>query len=325
MFGLSWLFGALTIIDAEGAFDWLFVIFNTLQGFFLFVFFCVIGKDARDEWLNVLRCGRKKDTRSSTGPTSSHSRSTIRKSRPITEESHLTSHHRSRTLLRGAGMSPTHDLDSSVTDKKALELTSMGNGDLEPHSPVLSEAGETELVIANGLAHEEGVDGVSKVDLAATPPRDVQVPPHVLAKLRGPYYQVHEDERSHIQTEPPKSSEATPTFGEEVKLEVQQEEQAVSPTHENPTHLTEVQVQLEPLKEAEVGEKTEAAQDEDEAETTKDDVPLVERDVQVAIEEGEGDRRRESFHIELDLDFTQLTDLSYEPSAADSDDDGTHL
>ncbi len=308
MFGLSWLFGALTIIDAKGAFEWLFVIFNTLQGFFLFVFFCVIGEDARDEWLNVLRCGRKKNRRrSSTGPTP-HSRSIIRKSRPITEESHLTSHHHSRILLHSAGMSPTHDLNSSVTDKKALELTSMGNRDLEP---LLSEAGETELVIANGVAHEEGVDGVSKVDLAATPPRDVQVPPHVLAKLRGPYYQVHEDERSHIQTEPPKSSEATPTFGEEVKLEVQQEEQAVSPTHEDPAPLKEDQVQLEPLKGVEVGEKMEAAQDEDEAETTKDDVPLVERDVRVAIEEGEGDRRRKSFHIELDLDFTQLTDLNY--------------
>ena len=53
MFGLQWLFGALTIAEASLAFQWLFVIFSTLQGLFLFIFFCVLGKDAREEWLKL--------------------------------------------------------------------------------------------------------------------------------------------------------------------------------------------------------------------------------------------------------------------------------
>lgn len=59
LFGLTWLFGALTISDASLAFQFLFAIFNSLQGFFIFVFFCVLGKEARELWLQFLCRGRK--------------------------------------------------------------------------------------------------------------------------------------------------------------------------------------------------------------------------------------------------------------------------
>ena len=39
--GLTWIFGILAIGEAKLAFQWLFCIFNTLQGFFIFLFFCV--------------------------------------------------------------------------------------------------------------------------------------------------------------------------------------------------------------------------------------------------------------------------------------------
>ena len=54
MFNLQWLFGALTIAGASVSFQWIFVILITLQGLFLSVFFCVVGKNARGEWLNFL-------------------------------------------------------------------------------------------------------------------------------------------------------------------------------------------------------------------------------------------------------------------------------
>ena len=56
MFGLSWLFGALTIDKGSIVFQWFFVILNTLQGFFLFMFFCIIGSDAREELKNFFTC-----------------------------------------------------------------------------------------------------------------------------------------------------------------------------------------------------------------------------------------------------------------------------
>ena len=63
LFGLTWLFGALTVTGlrdttASTAFQILFVICNAFQGFFLFFFLCVFDKDARDFWLELLSCGR---------------------------------------------------------------------------------------------------------------------------------------------------------------------------------------------------------------------------------------------------------------------------
>ena len=57
LLGLSWIILMFTIIGADtsiyGAFavQWLFVFFNSLQGFFLFLFFVVLNRDARKLWL----------------------------------------------------------------------------------------------------------------------------------------------------------------------------------------------------------------------------------------------------------------------------------
>ena len=63
LFGLTWLFGALTVTGlgdttASTAFQILFVICNAFQGFFIFFFLCVFNNDARDLWLELLSCGR---------------------------------------------------------------------------------------------------------------------------------------------------------------------------------------------------------------------------------------------------------------------------
>ena len=59
LFGLTWVFGALTVHEASTAFQFLFAIFNSLQGFFIFLFFCVFGREGKAFWLQVLCCGRK--------------------------------------------------------------------------------------------------------------------------------------------------------------------------------------------------------------------------------------------------------------------------
>ena len=58
MLGLTWLFGALTVRESSIVFQYLFIIFNGFQGFFIFVFVCIGGKDAR-ELLIALICCRK--------------------------------------------------------------------------------------------------------------------------------------------------------------------------------------------------------------------------------------------------------------------------
>ena len=58
LFGLTWLFAILTF-SAPGlreTFQILFTIFNSFQGFFIFLFFCVFNKDALESWKSVLSC-----------------------------------------------------------------------------------------------------------------------------------------------------------------------------------------------------------------------------------------------------------------------------
>ena len=62
LFGLSWLFAALTITvsGVRTTFQILFAIFTSLQGFFIFFFFCVVSQEARESWKELLSCGRYK-------------------------------------------------------------------------------------------------------------------------------------------------------------------------------------------------------------------------------------------------------------------------
>ena len=57
LLGLSWLILMFTVVGADTniyatfAIQWLFVFFSSLQGFFLFVFFVALNRDARKLWL----------------------------------------------------------------------------------------------------------------------------------------------------------------------------------------------------------------------------------------------------------------------------------
>jgi hypothetical protein len=60
LFGLTWLFGILTFsVDGlREAFQILFTIFNSFQGFFIFLFFCAFNKEALESWKELLSCGK---------------------------------------------------------------------------------------------------------------------------------------------------------------------------------------------------------------------------------------------------------------------------
>ena len=202
MFGLSWLFGALSIDQGAIFFQWPFIILNTLQGFFLFIFFCVIGNDAREEWLNLLSCYRRK--KKGKQSTASHSRaSQVPKS---TKYSDLTTRYaQSYTIRRSVGLLPEpSQLDSSVYDSKApldQEMSTFDDHNLK------SIAEETDLVITNGSAVAEE----TKVDLSSkTQPEkprrkktSSQLPPHIQFKLKRPYYHVVVDQEESIPASSP--------------------------------------------------------------------------------------------------------------------------
>ena len=60
LLGLSWVILLLTFVGADTniyaafAIQWLFVFFNSLQGFFIFIFFVVISTDMRNQWKTLL-------------------------------------------------------------------------------------------------------------------------------------------------------------------------------------------------------------------------------------------------------------------------------
>ena len=47
LFGLTWIFGALTVVNANQAFQIVFALSNSFQGFLIFIFFCVLNTDVR--------------------------------------------------------------------------------------------------------------------------------------------------------------------------------------------------------------------------------------------------------------------------------------
>ena len=174
MFGLSWLFGALSVSQAAIVFQWLFVIFNTTQGFWLFVFFCVIGNDAREEWKKLLSCYRYKGGKKSTGASS-----TGKHRSRVTNETPLTSRKfASATIRRSVGLlekNESVDLDSSVAP---LEMNEMSPAKTNFIDSIIEE--DTSLIIANGLS-KLGYNDQPKA-------QDSQVPPQILFRLKRSNY-----------------------------------------------------------------------------------------------------------------------------------------
>ena len=171
MFGLQWLFGALTIAEASIAFQWLFVIFSTLQGFLIFVFFCVIGKDAREEWLNVFSCGRRFKRKD--GVTTSHASTNRRTSTLSTKLSSNRNY-----LLR----SSQADASFSVQPDSSVDCTSMVPVLSGNEAQVHGTSEETEFVITNGATDIMDSDMSIHIEETKDNSVDYQVPPHILER-----------------------------------------------------------------------------------------------------------------------------------------------
>ena len=159
LFGLTWLFGALTVTGfgsaaASTAFQILFVLLNAFQGFFIFLFFCVFSKDARESWLELLSCGRYHSKPSQAKHSSSGNVGTgtkVKTSSTGLANSNLTSAISSKTGYN----SSTDDLikEERYTD---IPLTSAAEQDKENPS-----------VVTFKEIHETNV-GTDKVDLGSS-------------------------------------------------------------------------------------------------------------------------------------------------------------
>jgi len=50
LLGTTWVFGLMAVKDAMVLFQWLFCIFNSLQGFFIFIFYILRSSEVLNEW-----------------------------------------------------------------------------------------------------------------------------------------------------------------------------------------------------------------------------------------------------------------------------------
>jgi hypothetical protein len=55
LLGLTWVFGFLAVSYVSLVFQYLFALFNTTQGLFIFIFYCLRRKDMRNQWSVFLR------------------------------------------------------------------------------------------------------------------------------------------------------------------------------------------------------------------------------------------------------------------------------
>ena len=80
--GLTWVIGVFAIGPLKLTLQILFTIFNSLQGVFIFLFYCLMNKKVQDEW-RVCLCGKSKDdvTSTSQGSRKSTSKFSLKSSR----------------------------------------------------------------------------------------------------------------------------------------------------------------------------------------------------------------------------------------------------
>ena len=55
LFGLTWVFGALTVSKADLAFQVIFALSNSFQGFLIFIFFCALNKEVQMAWKQLFK------------------------------------------------------------------------------------------------------------------------------------------------------------------------------------------------------------------------------------------------------------------------------
>ena len=62
LLGITWIFALLAVGKATIFFQWLFCVFNSLQGFFIFVFYTVRNQDVKKAWIKCRRRSKQKSS-----------------------------------------------------------------------------------------------------------------------------------------------------------------------------------------------------------------------------------------------------------------------
>ena len=167
LFGLTWLFGALTVTGlgdptALTIFQAFFVVLNAFQGFFIFLFLCVFNKKARESWLEVFCRGnyKSKSLHASKGKPTSSGTSAPQKKISSTASTNLTnSNLNSSALSNQNGFNSSADYLIMEEQQSEIPLTSTAKEGGKTKPAVVDNRGFPELEV-----HETNVDKKNKVE-----------------------------------------------------------------------------------------------------------------------------------------------------------------
>lgn len=187
LFGLTWLFGALTITDsAQGlrlTFSALFTVFTSLQGFFIFLFFCVFSQEARELWKETLSCGRYKSAflnpHLKTGTAEKQRR---QKNGSLSDTSQYTTNITGQSTIPNIkpSISTDNSMDSREDRPEECYQEPPAKIDLGKAADFASTADEEEVVVETDIDAIQCVDHTSDEDMEGEgdPSSDVQVKVH---------------------------------------------------------------------------------------------------------------------------------------------------
>ncbi|XP_078619588.1 uncharacterized protein LOC144886735 isoform X2 [Branchiostoma floridae x Branchiostoma japonicum] len=87
LLGLTWALAIFAIREANVVINYLFAIFNSLQGLFIFIFHCVMKKDVQNNWRRMIPCCPNPPPGSTAWSTRSHMRANRTRSSPVSNGS----------------------------------------------------------------------------------------------------------------------------------------------------------------------------------------------------------------------------------------------
>ncbi len=151
LYGFTWLsafFVATQEETANSAFQVIFTVLNSLQGFFLFIFFCVISKDSRDAWKEIVCRGRPR-SKSTNKQSSDHTQTAGSHARRRYDNTMSDSNSTMERRYTGADSSMMGTLPSTlgtssiVSDRRDIRLS------MSSMPPEIAEELNNEDTIAN--------------------------------------------------------------------------------------------------------------------------------------------------------------------------------
>ncbi|XP_028450832.1 adhesion G-protein coupled receptor G2 isoform X1 [Perca flavescens] len=136
LLGLTWGFAFFAWGPVNLPFMYLFTIFNSLQGFFIFVFHCAVKENVRKQWRTYLCCGRMR-----LAENSEWSRTATQKTVKKSSGTRLRSHHSSNSA-----QSNNFSSSSFLANDSSEQINGIGSP-FEDRSIIADEVPRTDVVL----------------------------------------------------------------------------------------------------------------------------------------------------------------------------------